>query len=566
MLASKAFAMDQWQLRIQFFKSTEASEPLFPDVFMEIDSAQIQSQIQQNLTRLYELGYLSTNYKTTQTDTLAQKVVFYTGEIYKMVQLRQGNISDAIMNKVGFKPLQFRNKPFSHRQLTTLINDILNYAENHGYPFAAVKLDSILIQNNNISAMLNYKSGPPIVFDTLIIEGYNKVKAQYLMTHLGIYQGKLYEEKLIEEIPNKIKLLKFLRMNTPPEISIEEGKCNIRLKLQSEKVSQIDGIIGILPNQKEGDKILFTGQLMLDLHNLFASGKRIAFEWQSFDSKSQFLDVLYFHPNLFKTPINIQGGFNLLKQDTAFLNRSLKLELSILSRNSSQIGFISDFFTSRIISTYGFEGKTQLPENNDFNLNYYGVNIKWNRLNNITYPTAGFSLEFQGAAGGKKIRKNPAFADSLYNEMALNSLQFKLDGMLEKYWKIYKFLILKTRFSGGYIDGDNLFPGDLYRIGGLNSLRGFAEKSIFASSFGLLNLELRAYLSPETYFMTFFDQSYIRNEASNEQDQYPYGMGAGLSFMTNSGIFNFAVALGKSEIQPLAFNYAKIHFGYIARF
>jgi len=566
MLALKAFPQDKWQVRMQFFKSIETSEPIFPDAVMKLDSLQVQAHIQQNLTQLYELGYLSTNYTITQKDTLALKVIFYTGEIYNMVQLRQGNVSDAIMNKVGFKPLHFRNKPFSYRQLTRLINAILDYAENHGYPFASVKLDSILIRNNNISAVLKYNSGPPIVFDSLIIEDYNRVKTQYLMTHLGIYPGKLYEEKLIEEIPNKIKLLTFINMDTAPEISIEEGKCNIRLKLQSEKVSQIDGIIGVLPNQKEGDKILFTGQVLLDLHNLFASGKRLAFEWQSFDSKSQFLDILYFHPNLFKTPINIQGGFNLLKQDTTFLNRSLNLELSILSRNSSQIGFISDFFTSRIISTYGYEGKTQLPENNDFNLNYYGVNLKLNRLNNITYPSAGFSLEFQGAAGQKKIRKNPVFDDSLYNEIPLNSLQFKLDGMLDKYWTMYKFLILRTRLSGGHIEGDNLFPGDLYRIGGLNSLRGFAEKSIYASSFGLLNLELRAYLSPETYFMTFFDQSLIRNKASNEKDQYPYGIGVGLSFTTNSGVFNFAVALGKSEIQPLAFNYAKIHFGYIARF
>jgi len=566
LLAINAFSQDQWRVNMRFIKSAETTETLFPDEFFEIDSLQIQPKIQQYLNQLYELGYLSAFYKISKVDSLSLNVEFLAGKIYRMVQIRQGNVSDEIMNKVGFKPLKYKNSPFSQRQITKLINSILDYAENHGYPFATVKLDSIQIQDNNISALLNYNSGPSIVFDSLLIDGYDNIKTKYLMTHLGIYPGKLYQEKLIEEIPNKIKLLTFVRIIAEPEISIENGKCQIRLQLQQEKVSQMDGVIGILPNEKEGNKILFTGQLMLDLHNLFASGKRIAFEWQSFDSRSQFLDIMYIHPNLLRTPINIQAGFNLLKQDTTFLNRSLNIELSFLSRNSSQIGFITDFFTSRMISTYAHEEATKLPENYDFNLTYYGLNYKLNRLNDAANPSVGYLLNLKGTAGQKKIMKNPVLADSLYDDILLSSIQIKIDGRLDKYWPLYKFLILRTQFSGGFINGNNLFPGDLYRIGGLKSLRGFTEKSIFASSFGLMNLELRAYLSSDTYFMIFFDQSYIKGTESEHKAQYPFGTGMGLSFNTNSGIFNFALALGKSENQPLAFNYAKIHFGYVARF
>jgi translocation and assembly module TamA len=55
----------------------------------------------------------------------------------------------------------------------------------------------------------------------------------------------------------------------------------------------------------------------------------------------------------------------------------------------------------------------------------------------------------------------------------------------------------------------------LYRIGGLNTLRGFTEKSFYASSFAIANLELRAYLSQDTFFMIFYDQGGIQDQTTD---------------------------------------------------
>jgi hypothetical protein len=82
---------------------------------------------------------------------------------------------------------------------------------------------------------------------------------------------------------------------------------------EAKKVSQVDGIIGVLPNQKGENELLITGQIDAGLRNLFSSGKSLAFEWQSFNANSQLLNARYYHPNLLKTPVNIQAAFDLLK-------------------------------------------------------------------------------------------------------------------------------------------------------------------------------------------------------------------------------------------------------------
>jgi translocation and assembly module TamA len=170
-----------------------------------------------------------------------------------------------------------------------------------------------------------------------------------------------------------------------------------------------------------------------------------------------------------------------------------------------------------------------------------------------------------GSVGQKKIIENPLLNEDIYTDVELNTIQFKISGELEKFWSIYRSILLRTKLSGGYLNGDNLFESDLFRVGGLNSLRGFTENQFYTSGYGIANFEFRAMMAQDTYFMVFFDQAVIKDDFGSDI-QFPFGTGAGFSFSTNAGIFNFVFAMGKSNDQPFGINYSKIHFGYISRF
>ncbi len=552
---------------VRVYESRNSHELLFPEERHEVDSLKMKKLINAKLQSLYELGYLACTYQVERTKSHEIAINFFAGEPFRMATLSPGNVPAEILNKAGYNSAAFYGRPFSYSRIARLVNSILDHAENNGYPFATVKLDSVKIINRDISAWINYQPGPYIVFDSLYLKAFDKVKEKYIMTHLGIYKGKPYEEKLIREIPNKLKLLSFVTLTQEPEIIISEGRCSVGLALKQNKVSRIDGIIGVLPNQKEGDKLLITGRVNLDLRNLFTSGKRLMLNWQSYDALSQLLDVLYYHPNLFHTPLNIQGDFHLLKQDTTFLNRRLGLGLSLLSKNSGMLGFRSEFISSRLISTFGYEDATELPDNSDYNLNYYGLNYNFSRLNDLLFPTDGWNLIFTGSVGQKKIIRNPAFGDEIYQGVDMKSLQYRVRLDVIKYWRIAKNFILRTRLDGGYLAGSYLFRSDLFRVGGLNSLRGFVENRFYASGYAVGSVELRAVFSGQTYFMVFYDQSVI-NESVGESFsvQYPFGAGGGFSFNTSAGTFSLVLALGKSERQSFSFSQAKIHFGYVGRF
>jgi hemolysin activation/secretion protein len=121
--------------------------------------------------------------------------------------------------------------------------------------------------------------------------------------------------------------------------------------------------------------------------------------------------------------------------------------------------------------------------------------------------------------------------------------------------------------KSGFLENKNLFENELFRIGGLKTLRGFDEESLTASVFSIFTLEFRYLFDENSFFQVFMDAAwYERNSTTAYLHDTPYGFGIGVNFETKAGIFALSYAMGKSDSQELQFKSAKIHFGLTAKF
>ncbi len=118
-------------------------------------------------------------------------------------------------------------------------------------------------------------------------------------------------------------------------------------------------------------------------------------------------------------------------------------------------------------------------------------------------------------------------------------------------------------YNMGLYENAQILRNELYRMGGLKSLRGFNENFFFAQNYFLSRLELRQYFEQSSFLFLFYDQLIFN---VFEQWNQPLGLGAGLSLNTNNGLFSFAFALGSSSDIPFDINNTKIHLGYTSRF
>ncbi len=519
---------------------------------------------------LHEQGYLLARQKEVEIKDNMIIAYVQVGSLFEWLEIRPGNLNSDLWRKLNYKQSNFRNRPFRIGEISKLEKRMLSYAERNGFPFASVKFDSLQIIGEAFSAALNVDFGPKITFDSVTVVQQNILKSKFAGAYLGIQLGDPYDQQLVNAVVPKLRRLPYLKLPKAPVLSFQNNEGKLTLDVEKRAVNTIDGIIGFLPNNSRESGLLITGQFDLDLYNPFTSGKHIGLHWRRLSEETQTLEMNYDHPNLLGSALSLKSQFDFLKQDTTFNRRVLSLDFNLNLGINSNLGVITHITATDLTATSRFQNGNQLPDILDFRLTRYGLRYSINTLDDVFFPRAGFTLEVSGSVGNKIIRPNSELPNELYEGTDLKTLQYQYDFSASHYKRLGVKSTLLSAFNAGILSSENLFQNDAYRIGGLNSLRGFNEGYYFATSFAYLNLETRFYLDETSYLLLFTDVGYVEQDFVNQPTkviEWPLGVGTGISFATNSGIFNFVYALGTSNSTgAINFNQSKIHFGFTTRF
>jgi outer membrane protein assembly factor BamA len=492
----------------------------------------------------------------------------HTGNQYKFKSIDPGNVPTGVMRKVGFKEQQFIESSMSGKRLAVLKKRIIRFYENHGHPFAQVNLDSISLENGLLSARLNLEKNPEFKIDSIIIKGTARIKSKYLQNYLGIKQNSLYNESRIEPISTRVKEIAFVSEVKPPEVVFGDGTADLYVYLDKKRASQFDGILGILPSSENPGQVLVTGELSLKLLSAFKRGELIDFSWRKMQARTQNLNIHLAYPFLFNTSFGLDGTFELYKRDTLFLNLRGVIGVQYHLVGNDHIKIFADIRSTNVLApTTLTSTSTVNPDNVDSRTQLYGFGYKMQRLDYRLNPRKGFDLYAEASAGTKKILPDASVEDIRYEGLKINSFQLNVVVKASYFIPIPNRSTIMIRANGGYMRSENLFESEAFRIGGLKTLRGFDEESIYATMFGIGTIEYRFLLDPNSFIFAFFDGAYYENRATNKRiTDRPFGFGVGISFFTKIGVFSLNYALGKQFKNPIDFRAGKIHFGVVSYF
>lgn len=539
--------------------------PRFPDSLAAKQSLQhLVHQLQQDayLTASIDTSYL-------RHDTLYSHL--FIGERYQWARLRNGNVGSSLLTQVGFKEKLYTGKPFLPAEWVKLQEAVLSEAENNGYPFASIRLDSLEITDNQIDGTVVINKGPLILFDSLQLAGNTKTTRKFLTRYLQLYAGQPYDQQKVKNVLRLLQQLPYLEITQTPLLQFGRERARLYLFLNDKKANQFDGIVGFLPDpQGKNKKLLVTGEVNLDIRNLKGSGKALGLHWRKVQRGSQLLDASYLHPNLLSTPLELGFTFNLYKQDSTFITLKPRLQFSLNTQRAGKITFFTEWQNSRLLlSPVGLQERRDSIALADFTYTAYGLQYLRHTLDNLYFPRQGYQLNGQVAIGNKKIKRNLGREASYYDTIRLKTTQVSLSLNSEYYFKLSRAGVGLARLKGEALINPQLFYNDLFRIGGLTTLRGFPEYTFYASRYAVGTLEYRLFTGPDSYVLLFYDQGYYHRAIGNDRlTEYPFGLGTGISFSTGAGIFQFIYSVGQSKAlnQPINLNYSRIHFGIISRF
>ncbi len=520
----------------------------------------------QGLQNLHQAGYLAASFDSVRIKKQTIFAYLYCGEPYQWLQLQTANIPDEMLKNAGWKPKNFSQKRLHYTDFLQLKTKLLAHAQNIGYPFATVFLDSVKVQAQQVSATLHYQQGTAIVFDSLIIVGKNplKMKKKFLADYLKLYRKQPFSQKKVDDAEKLLRTLPYLKLLSKPEIVFERDRAFVLLHTEALKVNQFDGIVGLLPNALNNNQLQLTGQINLKLYNLFQAGKNLQLDWQSPRVQSQLLNVQYEHPNLFKTRIDVGAKLHLNKRDTSFVNFSWSLQLGYWLGGGAKLLAFTEFLQTTADSAQINQPNKQVAATE---LQRYGIGLEFQNLDDRLAPRRGWQLQFLTSAGNKVIKPQWELNNPIYKDLQLQSTQIQANFSVSRFVPTGKNTALLFRHNSGILLNSNLFTNELFQLGGFKTLRGFNELTFFSPFYAIQTAEWRLYFAENSNLFAFIDHAFIempKNTAYRWDS--PLGLGGGFSFGTKAGIFSFVAALGKSETQAIGINQMKIHFGLTTRF
>jgi hypothetical protein len=526
----------------------------------------IFNEINKIYVSLINEGYITANIDSIVPDSLNYKAYVSAGEKYKWVDLRYSKKDQGVISKIGYNERFFSNRAFRFNELSKFMEKVIVYYENNGYPFVSARLDSLEFNANNVRAKLRIDKNLFIKLDSVVTEGSGKVSQKFLLRYLGIKNGMPYNAEVFRGASKKIRQLPFLTEKKPPVIQLTDKQNKLFLFLEKKNASQFDGIVGILPNDK--GKTVFTGDLKIRLvNNILKSGETFDINWRRLQTQTQDLRASVIYPYIGGLPVGADYNIKIYKKDSTFLDVNNGLGLNYYF---SGLNYIKVFYKQRnanLLSTAGLENITVLPEYADVITKAYGLGFFLENLDYRFNPRKGIGFNAQGSVGNRQIRKNPKINDVAYSTIALKSSQYQVEGAMVGYLNPVKNHVLKLSAQFGSVFGNTIYKNELFRIGGLRTLRGFDEESIYASTYVIPTLEYRFLFEQNSNLFVFGEGALYENgNVAGYTKDNPMSVGAGINFETKAGIFNLSYAIGKQFNTGFDLRSGKIHAGLTALF
>jgi outer membrane protein assembly factor BamA len=531
------------------------------------DSLTRKKALNNVLVALYGNGYLAASFDSFAVDTTKLTAFLNQGEVYKWLHLSKGNIDEGLISEAGFREKIYRNKPVNMNDLRKIQDRVLTFAENNGYPFSEIRLDSVRIASNGINAALVLHKGAFITVDSIIVKGNARLSETYLHNYLGIKKKMPYNEAIMSQISTRLQELPMVSETRKFNISFHEDKATVYLYLEDKKASQLDGVIGVLPDNSEAGKITVTGDVHLRLHSSFGYGELFDLNWKQPQPKTQDLKIKFNYPFLFSTPFGLDLNLSIYKKDTTYLELQRNFGVQYLLTGGNYYKAFYNNLSSSLIDVKQFEFATTLPPFADISTNSYGLGLRLQHLDYRLNPRNGYLIEGTASVGVKNIKQNQGLKNVDYDSIQLKSTQYKGEITADYFLPAFNRSVIDIGSIAGYLQSPDIFENEMYRLGGLKTLRGFDEESILASRFVIGKLEYRYIIETNSYLFLFVNSMYYeRRQLGAFVHDVPFGFGTGITFETKLGIFSLNYALGREFTNPIVFRAAKIHFGLINYF
>jgi len=421
-------------------------------------------------------------------------------------------------------------------------------ASENGKPFTSFQIRNIQKKTKNIlTGDLTITEDTTRYINKIIVQDYNEIPQGFLKYYSGFKTGIPFNQNTLLEKSNALNNLPFITIKKNPEVLFTNDSTTVYIYASRKSNNRFDGFIGFATDE-ETNRLRLDGYLDLILTNNLNYGEQLTLNYKSDGNDQQQLNIKATLPYLFKSPLGLDIQLALFRKDSTFSETTQQASIFYQLKQRTKIGL-------------GYKNKRSENLQDEVITDNTVLDYTQNRISgNFNYTILSEDILFP-----KKTFFNLSVETGNRTSDETEETQFSLDShtghiiRLNPNNQIYLSNRTQVLFS------DSFLTNELFRFGGIISIRGFDENSIFANLQSTLNTEYRYLLSPSLYVHSIIDAGYFENDLLDQRSRlFSFGFGAGL--LTKSGVFKINIANGRNEDQEFLFANTRIHLRLEARF
>lgn len=446
-----------------------------------------------------------------------------------------------------------------YEETENYLNQKIIDAEKQGFALSKIKLENIRKENLIIFANLNFKSEKKRQVNSIILNYTNsKDITNFPKGHLKQlnkkYLHKTFNQEITKQLYDEINSYEFVNQTKYPEILFTNDSTKIYIYLEKRKANTFDGYIGF-SNDKE-KKANLNGYLDITLSNTLHAGEQFSLYWKSDGNQQKTFNTKLEIPYIFKSSLGLKAQLNIFKQDSTFQNTKTAIDLGYYINYNSKFYFgyqttessdiqnannttISDFKNSYITSSYEFKKIDNL---------------------NILIPKKA-NLNCIVGYGKRNTNNDPGTAG--------NSQQFYTNLNASYNFELNEKNFININSQNFYLSSKNYLSNELFRFGGINSIRGFLENSLQCNFNALILTEYRYKFSKNIYANTITDYGLYQDLTSTinpNKIKKLIGLGIGTVILTPNGLLKINLTNGGTKVQEMQLYNTIINICYNVKF
>ena len=417
--------------------------------------------------------------------------------------------------------------------------------EKKGYSLANLQLINQRKIENNLFSDLQLKLNSKRNITDIVILGYDKFPTGIKKAITKKAKKATFNQDNLNQINDEFDKLQFVNQLKYPEILFTTDSTKIFVYLEKSKPNKFDGFIGF--SNDDESKLTFNGYLDLQLQNILNSGEKFNLYWKNDGNQQTSFNLGTELPYLFKTPIGIKANLRIFKQDSTFQNTNTDLNL----------GYYFAYNTKAFVG-YQKTTSVDIQNTNSFSLNDFTNTFLTSSFEHLELNPDSFIFPEKAKVFVKLGTGNRTIATTKANQF-FTQLDLSYNFNLNPKNSIF------IRNQTFYLQSDDYIINELFRFGGINSIRGFNENSLQANAYSGIIAEYRYLVASNLYVHSITDFGYFQDKTSNVENQL-LGLGFGFGLFTKNGLFNLVYANGSTSDQTIKLSNSIVHISFKTNF